>query len=132
MPFQLILTLDHHTDTDWRWVLTDTAGRFLADKEVHLDPTDPVYASFVDLPRQLRFYENVRSADDVMAELGAWMGTQVFGAMGEKLLTYEQSPACVVQVRVPPAAQNLLFRPFELAHVGGKPLTERGFRLIYT
>ncbi len=97
-----------------------------------LDPADPVYRSFEDLPRQLRYYENVRPAEDVLAELGAWMGDRVFGAVGEELLAYEQSPACAVQVRVPPAAQNLLFRPFELAYLGGKPLAERGFRFIYT
>lgn len=60
------------------------------------------------------------------------MGEKVFGAVGDKLLPYEQGPACVVQVRVPPRAQNLLFRPFELAHLGGRPLAERGFRFIYT
>lgn len=132
MPFQLVLTLEYRTDTQWRWVLAAAAGRFLADHEVELNSADMVYESFEDLPRQLRFYENVRDAGEVLAELGAWMGANVFGAVGEKLLAYEQSPACVVQVRVPPAAQNLLFRPFELAHLDGKPLAERGFRLIYT
>lgn len=132
MPFQLILTLEYGTDTNWRWVLSDAAGRFLADHEVALDPADPVYESFEDLPHQLRYHEKARPAEEVLDELGAWMGAKVFGAVGEKLLAYEQAPACVVQVRVPPAAQNLLFRPFELAHLGGKPLAERGFRLIYT
>jgi hypothetical protein len=132
MPFQLILTLDYRNSTHWRWTLSDAAGRFLADQEVALDPADPVYRSFVDLPGQLRFYEDVRPLEEVLAELGAWMGANVFGKVGEKLLTYEQSPACVVQVRVPPAAQDLLFRPFELAHLEAKPMTERGFRFIYT
>lgn len=132
MPFQLTLTVDYRSDTEWRWVLSDRDGRFLGDHDVALDPADPVYKSFEDLPRQLRFFEDVRSAEDVLAELGAWMGTKVFGKVGEKLIAYEQSPACVVQVRVPPAAQALLFRPFELAHLDGKPMSERGFRLIYT
>ena len=132
MPFKLVLTLDYNTDTNWRWVLRDTTGRFLADQEVLLDTDDAAYESFEDLPGQLQYQESVRPAEEVMAELGAWMGTHVFGAVGEKLLAYEQSPACVVQVRVPPEAQNLLFRPFELAHLNGKPLAERGFRFIYT
>jgi PAS domain-containing protein len=132
MPFQLVLTLDYAADTQWRWVLSDAAGRFLADHEVSLDPSEPAYESFSDLPQQLRRYENVRPAEEVLSELGAWMGERVFGAVGERLLDYEQSPACVVQVRVPPAAQNLLFRPFELAHLGGRPLAGRDFRLIYT
>ncbi|HEX5734300.1 MAG TPA: CHAT domain-containing protein [Blastocatellia bacterium] len=132
MPFQLVLTIEYSTDTHWRWVLADAAGRFLADQEVSLDTADPVYESFQDLPGRLHFFEGIRPAEDVLAELGAWMGKNVFGAVGEKLLAYEQSPACVVQVRVPPEAQNLLFRPFELAYLDGKPFAERGFRLIYT
>jgi len=132
MPFQLILTLEYRTDTDWRWVLYDTAGRFLEDHEVTLDSSVDVYKSFEDLPDRLHYYEGTRLAEDVLKELGAWMGAEVFGKVGEKLLAYEQTPACIVQVRVPPAAQNLLFRPFELAYLDGKPLVERGFRLIYT
>ena len=132
MPFQLTLTLEYQTDTRWRWVLADADGRFLQDHEVTLDESDPVYPSFEDLPAQLRSYENVRPAEDVLAEVGAWLGAKVFGKVGEKLVEYEQAPARVVQVRLPASAQNLLFRPFELAHLGGKPLAERGLRLIYT
>jgi hypothetical protein len=132
MPFQLDLTLEYQDDTHWRWVLSDADGRFLEDQEVALDDTDPTYEIFEDLPRQLRFYENVRAAEEVLSDLGAWMGANVFGKVGEKLLAYERSPACVVRVRIPPEAQNLLFRPFELAHLGGKPLAERDLRLIYT
>jgi len=132
MPFQLILALDYQNETRWRWALSDAAGRFLEDQEVALDPADPVYRSFVDLPGELRYHEEARPAEDVLAELGAWMGDKVFGKVGKKLLAYEQSPACVVQVRVPPAAQDLLFRPFELAYLEGRPLVERGFRFIYT
>lgn len=132
MSFQLTLTLEYQSDTNWRWVLSDARGNFLADQEVALDPSDPVYESFEDLPGRLHHYEEVLPAEEVLAELGAWMGAKVFGALGEKLLTYERAPACVVRVRVPPDAQNLLFRPFELAHLGGKPLAERGFRFIYT
>ena len=74
MPFQLVLTIDYSTDTQWRWVLTDVAGRFLADQEVSLDPGDPVYEIFHDLPGRLHFFEGIRPAEDVLAELGAWMG----------------------------------------------------------
>ncbi|HEX8456060.1 MAG TPA: CHAT domain-containing protein [Pyrinomonadaceae bacterium] len=131
MSFQLVLSLEYRSDTEWRWVLSDAQKRFLADHEVVLDETEPVYESFKDLPGRLRFYEGVRSYEEVLGELGAWMGEKVFGAVGEKLLASEQAPACVVLVRVPPAAQNLLFRPFELAHLGGKPLAERKLRFIY-
>lgn len=132
MPFQLVLTLEYQDDTHWRWLLSDADGRFLEEQEVTLDAADPTYEIFEDLPRQLSFNENVRPAEEMLAELGAWMGAKVFGKVGEKLLAYERDPACVVRVRVPPEAQNLLFRPFELAHLGGKPLAERGLRLVYT
>ncbi|HEX7313408.1 MAG TPA: CHAT domain-containing protein [Pyrinomonadaceae bacterium] len=132
MPFQLILTIEYVTDAEWRWVLADASGRFLADQEVKLDTDDPLYEGFKDLPHHLGRYANVRPAEEVLGELGEWMGAKVFGAVGDKLLEYEQSPACVVRVRVPPEAQNLLFRPFELAHLGGRPLAARGFRFVYT
>lgn len=131
MPFELILNIEYITDTNWRWALSDKDGRFLADHEVALDTDDPQYEIFENLPGQLRYHEEARGAEDMLAELGQWMGAKVFGAVGEKLLAYEQSPACAVLVRVPTKAQNLLFRPFELAHLAGKPLAERGFRLIY-
>lgn len=72
MPFQLILSLDYQNDTRWRWILSDAAGRFLADQDVALDPADPMYRGFVDLPGQLRFYDNVRPAEDVLLEAPGW------------------------------------------------------------
>ena len=132
MPFHLTLKLEYRSDTQWRWVLEDAAGGYLTDHEVALDPAAPVYPGFVDLPRRLEFLRGIRPEEEVLAELGEWMGKHVFGAVGEKLLAHEDALACVVQVRVPQEAQSLLFRPFELAHVGGKPLAERGFRFVYT
>ena len=41
MAFQLILTVEYRSDTEWRWVLSDPAGRFLEDHEVRLSPNDP-------------------------------------------------------------------------------------------
>jgi tetratricopeptide (TPR) repeat protein len=133
MTAQLTLEVkDYRSDAAWRWVLSDADGRFLADHEVKLDPADPLYRGFANLPRYLHNQPPNRPEDESLAELGVWMGANVFGIVGEKLLTYEQRPARVVLVRVPAAAQELLFRPLELAHLGGKPLVERGFRFIYT
>ncbi|MBU4225214.1 MAG: CHAT domain-containing protein, partial [Chloroflexi bacterium] len=133
MTAQLTLEVkDYRSDAAWRWVLSDADGRFLADHEVRLDPADRLYRGFADLPGYLRNQPPNRPEDESLAELGAWMGANAFGKVGEKLLTYEQRPARVVLVRVPAAAQELLFRPLELAHLGGRPLVERGFRFIYT
>jgi hypothetical protein len=133
MTAHLILEVkDYHDDTAWRWVLSDADGRFLADHEVKLDPAHSLYRGFANLPRYLHNQPPNRPEEETLAELGAWMGANVFGRVGEKLLTYKQRPARVVLVRVPTAAQELLFRPLELAHLGGRPLVERGFRFIYT
>lgn len=141
MTAQLTLEVkDYRNDTAWRWVLSlcpepvegDAEGRFLADHEVKLDPADSLYRGFADLPRYLHNQPPNRPEEETLAELGAWMGAHAFGRVGEKLLAYEQRPARVVLVRVPAAAQELLFRPLELAHLGGRPLVERGFRFIYT
>jgi len=133
MPAQLSLEVkDYRSDMAWRWVLSDAEGRFLADHEVKLDPADPLYRGFADLPRYLHYQPHTRPEDETLSELGAWIGANAFGKVGEKLLAYEQRPARVVLVRVPAAAQELLFRPLELAHLGGRPLVERGFRFIYT
>ncbi|HVE84710.1 MAG TPA: CHAT domain-containing protein, partial [Myxococcales bacterium] len=120
------------SETSWRWVLTDPDGKFVGDQVVALDKGDPVYAGFEDLPRRLKYLQQVHREQDVLAELGRWIGEKVFGQVGAKLLEFERAPACVVQVRVPQAAQALVFRPFELAHVDGRSLVERGFRFIYT
>ncbi|MBU0510579.1 MAG: CHAT domain-containing protein, partial [Chloroflexi bacterium] len=130
---ELFLDLtDYHSNTQWRWVLTDANGRFLADHEVNLDPRESVYRGFVDLPGYLKYYTPARSESLLLNELGRWMGEQVFGGIAGKLLAYEQKPARVVGVRVPPEAQDLLFRPYELAHIEGTPLAARGFRFIYS
>ncbi len=133
MTAQLTLEVkDYRNVTAWRWVLSDADGRFLADHEVKLDPADPLYRGFADLPDYMRYHRDTRPEEETLNELGAWMGAKVFGKVGDKLLAYEQRPARVVLVRVPAAAQELLFRPLELAHLGGRPLVERGFRFIYT
>lgn len=134
MPFHVVLSVeDYHSETDWRWVLRDPVGRFLADHEVRLDTKDAAYADFENLPERLeRYHRGIRPVPEVLRELGDWMGTAVFGSLACKLLEYEQRPACMIQVRVPPRAQALLFRPLEIACFQGRSLAERAFRFVYT
>ena len=99
MTAQLTLEVkDYRNDTAWRWVLSDADGRFLADHEVKLDPADPLYRGFADLPGYLRYHRDARPEEESLAELGAGMGKKVFGNVGEKLLTYEQHPARVSSI----------------------------------
>ena len=65
---QLILEVkDYRSDTAWRWVLSDAEGRFLADHEVKLDPADPLYRGFADLPGYLRYHRDVRPEEESRA-----------------------------------------------------------------
>ena len=77
----LRLTLtDYHDATRWRWVLYDSRGRFLADYEVHLDPTSREYAGFLNL--------------------GTWIGDRVFGGLCDTLWQHWVSPAAAVHAGV--------------------------------
>ena len=70
-----------------------------------------------------------RLADEarIAGEVGAWIGSQVLGAVGPALLG--ERPA-VVRVVVPTEARELLLRPLELAHVNGKPLSVQDVTLV--
>lgn len=54
-----------------------------------------------------------------------------FGPVATKIGERLDVPATVVRVHVPKEAQTLLHRPFELAHLEGRPLAEAGVRFIY-
>ena len=133
MPSPLRLTLTDYLDaTRWRWVLSDSRGTFLADHVVRLDPTSREYKGFVDLSSYLDYYTPIDPPVKQLAELGAWMGEKVFGGLREALWKSGQLPAAAVHVVVPAAAQELLFRPFELARfANGRSFREAGVRFVY-
>ena len=117
--------------TRWRWVLTDASGAFVADHEVRLDPGHWQYEAFADLLGYLRWHvaPDRRHEDEsrIVAEVGAWIGSQVLGPVAGALA--RKRPA-TVRVVVPEAAEALLFRPLELAHTGGKPLAVQDVTLV--
>ena len=138
MPPPLRLTLTDYLDpTRWRWVLSDGSGRFLADHNVRLDPTSREYKGFVDLSSYLDYYTPIDPPVKQLAELGAWMGEKVFGGLRDAFWKNKALPAAAVHVVVPPAAQELLFRPFELARFAndqrfkGQSFREAGIRFVY-
>jgi tetratricopeptide (TPR) repeat protein len=112
-------------------VLTDRAGAFVADHAVRLDPGHWQYEAFADLlgylswhaPPDRRREEEAR----IVAEVGAWIGSEVLGPIAGALA--RDRPA-TVRVVVPEAAQALLFRPLELAHAGGRPLSAQDVTLV--
>jgi len=130
MPSPLRLTLTDYLDaTRWRWVLSDSRGSFLADHVVQLDPTTREYSGFLDLSTYLDYHQPIYPPEQQLADLGTWIGERVFGGLREALW---KKRALSVQVVVPEAAQDLLFRPFELARfANGKSFREAGVRFVY-
>ena len=135
MPPPLRLTLpeaDYLDATRWRWVLSDSRGNFLADHVVQLDPTTREYGGFRDLSSYLDYYQPIHPPAKQLADLGTWIGEKVFGGLRGALWKKRALPAVAVHVVVPPAAQELLFRPFELARFAdGKSFREAGVRFVY-
>jgi tetratricopeptide (TPR) repeat protein len=133
MPSPLRLTLtDYRDPAHWRWVLSDAKGGFLADHTVSLDQTTREYQGFVELGGFLDFYKEAYPPERQLEDLGDWIGEKVFGGLRAKLLKQAVKPAQPVQVLVPEAAQELLFRPFELARFANKQtFSKAGIRFIY-
>lgn len=129
----LHLTLTDYLDaTRWRWVLSDSRGHFLADHDVHLDPTSHEYAGFLDLSQYLDYHQPITPPETQLADLGTWIGEQVFGGLRDALWQHRALPAVAVQVTIPQAAEDLLLRPFELARFAdGTPFGEAGVRFVY-
>ena len=130
MSLQLHVT-DFRNDTRWRWELRDEKGAFLGDHEVKLERTALEVRGFLDLPGYLKNRPPDTPAEESLNKVGDWMGRQVFGAVVPKIGERLDYPATVVRVHVPKEAQVLLQRPFELAHLDGKPLAEAGVRFVY-
>ena len=108
------------------------ARQFLADHLVQLDPTSREYRGFLDLSSYLDYNKPIHPPEKQLAELGAWIGEKVFGGLREALWKRRALPAVAVRVVVPKAAQDLLFRPFELARFAdGKSFRKAGVRFVY-
>ena len=113
----------------WRWLLRDAeTGNPLADQPVRLDPASDDVVRFRDLYGYLDEY----AAPDRWTEdgtrfvrlAGKWAGRELLGeAAGAAILN--EAPV-TVRVTVPPALDEVLLWPLELAHVGGKPLAAQG------
>jgi CHAT domain len=129
---ELQLEVADYTDLDhWRWRLTDAGGAFLADYTVALDRAAPLYQAFVDLYPYLRYYaapdRQLEHEAELLAEVGHWIGAQVWGPVGEKML--EAAPV-TVRVRLPAAMAGLAYRPLELGYVQDCPLALQEVSLV--
>jgi hypothetical protein len=116
--------------TGWRWVLTDSAGVFIADHDVRLDAACWQYEAFADLLGYLSWHVAPDARDDGearVAEVGAWIGEKVLGSIAGVLAA---ARPVTVRVEVPAEARALLFRPLELAHANGRPLAVQDVTLV--
>ncbi|WP_076986609.1 CHAT domain-containing protein [Actinosynnema sp. ALI-1.44] len=104
--------LDYAGPTKWRWRLTTSTGEFLADHSVSLDETEWQYEAFTDLYRYLKWNavpdRRVAHEAELTAQVAEWVRTRVFGGV----LAGVRGP---VRLEVPPEAEVLAYRPWELA-----------------
>jgi tetratricopeptide (TPR) repeat protein len=112
-------------------VLTDATGAFIKDHEVRLNPSDWQFEAFTDLTGYLSWHvaPDRRREDEarIVTEVGEWIGAQVLGPVAQALLKKRPATATVT---VPDNARDLLFRPLELAHADGKPLSVQDVTLV--
>jgi tetratricopeptide (TPR) repeat protein len=117
----------------WRWMLKDSKGKFLEDFEVGLDSRNSNYSAFLDLYSFLEANSSPdRWIDDqtkLIHQVGAWIGKEALGRVGERIAKF--STTVTIKVLVPPEASGLLYRPWEIAMVGDKPLAMRNVSLVF-
>ncbi|MBU2668211.1 CHAT domain-containing protein [Actinoplanes bogorensis] len=115
--------LDFSGPTRWRWRLTDAdGGRFLADHVVELDEGDWQYEAFTALGQYLLLHaapdRRLSGEAQLTAQVGEWIGERVLGPVAPALAKARRP----VRLEVPPGAEVLAYRPWELATIGGRPL----------
>lgn len=133
----------------WHWALheLDEDGRrnaLLAEHDVTLDQNDWQFAAWLDLDRYLSVTARPdhRAEDQrrIAADVGDWIGERVFGPVGERLAELAGDEPLMVYATVesdsdkPEDAagdEHVLFRPLELATIGGKPLALHDVSLIF-
>jgi len=125
---------DYTGPAQWRWVLTDASGSFIADHEVRVDERSSQYEAFIDLEYYISSYaagdRYAEAEARIVAEVGQWLGSEVFGHIAEALARAARRAPVTVRVVVPEDARFLLFRPFELAYVEGRPLAAQDVTLV--
>jgi hypothetical protein len=127
----LLGAIEYQDVARWRWRLTGPGGGFLADHEVKLDRAVAEYEGFENLGAFVRHHTDpddpVGSELAAVRRVGEWLGREVLGPVGRAMV--EEGPV-TVRVRVPAGAEELLYRPLELGHVGGRPLALQDVSLI--
>ena len=119
----------------WRWALTGPGGVLVAEHEVRLDAGCWQFEAFGDLRGYLRWHaapdRRIEDETRIVTWVGEWIGAEVLGPVAGALAKARPG---TVRVSVPPGepaeAQELLFRPLELADVGGTPLALQDVTMV--
>ena len=118
----------------WRWMLTGPGGEFVADHEVRLDTGCWQFEAFTGLAGYLRWRvspdRRIAHEAEIVADVGAWIGEQVLGAVGAAMAAARPATVRVVVPADPPEAAQLMFVPLELGHSGGRPLAAQNVTLV--
>jgi hypothetical protein len=122
--------LDYRGPTDWRFRLTHPDGAFAADHRVALDPRQWEYEAFADLHRYLRANavpdRRLANEAELLGRVGDWITERVLGPVAAALAAARR-PAVL---ELPPQAEVLGYRPWELARVGGRTLAAQRVPVI--
>jgi len=121
----LSLEADKVQADGWLWRLLDEGGDLLQSHQVDL--SDAEYReAFENLYAWVGFRVEARdrlaSEQRLIDRLGNWVGEKVFGPVGDAIA--ERAPV-TVRVVIPRDERQLLYRPLELAVVGGRPLVDQ-------
>lgn len=118
----------------WDWVLTDASGALVAHHKVRVDKHSWQYGAFADLRHYISWHAapDLYAEDEarIVADVGEWMGLEVFGPVADALVKAAKKTPVTVRVVVPENAKALMFRPLELTHVGGRPLAAQNVTLV--
>ena len=130
---ELRLEVTQFTDADrWRWRLTDAYGAFKADQQVTLSRADSEYEAFADLYGYVRYHaapdQRLEYEAEIIDRLGRWIGERVLGPIADRIVEY--APVTVL-VRLPAPAIGLMYRPLELGHANGGPLSVQEVSSVY-
>ena len=123
----------------WRWVLSDENGLRLGAHEVDLDRGDPFYEAFADLPGYLDYRvplslpggERMARQRALLAEIGEWTECNLFGDLFAPLAEGAGRAPAVVALGAPPAAAELLARPYEVTRWSRRAQARPPVRFVY-
>jgi hypothetical protein len=117
-------------------VLTNLSGEIIGREghEVRVDERSWQYDAFTDLQYYVCSHAapDIYAADEerIVAEVGRWAGSELFGAVAEALAEAARKAPVTVRVVVPDGAEALLFWPLELAYAAGAPLALKDVTLV--